>query len=98
MFMRDARGKSVRGAFVPRLYLRRLLLPYCTLALSKRDSVQMSCEWFKKLLLTPDEFKEQFIKYLDRSKQEDVNQIPLPFLEVQGNITSINRNEYEEDD
>src|SRR5439155_24987124 len=41
LFMRDSRGKSVRGAFVPRLYLRRLLLPYCTLALSKRDSVQL---------------------------------------------------------
>ena len=43
LFMRDARGKSVRGAMVPRLYLRRFLLPYCTLALSKRDSVPLSC-------------------------------------------------------
>lgn len=60
LFMRDSRGKSVRGAFVPRLYLRRLLLPYCTLALSKRDSVQMSCSDFVRLLLEPDEFKMSY--------------------------------------
>lgn len=60
LFMRDARGKSVRGAMVPRLYLRRLLLPYCVLALSKRDSVSMSCEWFRKLLLQPDDFFESW--------------------------------------
>ena len=42
LFMRDSRGKSVRGTFVPRLYLRRLLLPFATLALSKRDSVLLT--------------------------------------------------------
>jgi len=63
LFMRDARGKSVRGAMVPRLYLRRLLLPYCVLALSKRDSVSMSCEWFRRLLLHPDTFIEFWRKY-----------------------------------
>lgn len=60
LFMRDNRGKSVRGAFVPRLYLRRLLLPYCTLALSKRDSVPLSCDSFIQLLLEPDVFKARF--------------------------------------
>ncbi len=57
LFMVDNRGKSVRGAFVPRLYLRRLLLPFCTLALSKRDSVPLRCEQFRQLLLKPDAFK-----------------------------------------
>jgi hypothetical protein len=57
LFMRDARGKSVRGAMVPRLYLRRFLLPYCTLALSTRDSVQLSCASFIELLMRPDAFK-----------------------------------------
>jgi hypothetical protein len=57
LFMVDNRGKSVRGAFVPRLYLRRLLLPFCTLALSKRDSVPLTCEQFRRLLLKPDAFK-----------------------------------------
>jgi hypothetical protein len=60
LFMRDNRGKSVRGGFVPRLYLRRLLLPYCTLALSKRDSVPLTCEVFSRLLLDPDQFKAEF--------------------------------------
>jgi len=63
LFMRDARGKSVRGAMVPRLYLRRLLLPYCVLALSKRDSVAMSCEWFRSLLLHPDTFMESWQRH-----------------------------------
>ncbi len=63
LFMRDARGKSVRGAMVPRLYLRRLLLPYCVLALSKRDSVMMSCKWFCDLLLHPDTFMDAWRKH-----------------------------------
>lgn len=60
LFMRDSRGKSVRGAFVPRLYLRRLLLPFATLALSKRDSVLLSSSQFTQLLLHPDTFKTAF--------------------------------------
>jgi hypothetical protein len=56
LFMRDSRGKNVRGAFVPHLYLRRLLLPFATLALSKRDSVPLRCSEFKDLLLEPDRF------------------------------------------
>jgi hypothetical protein len=57
LFIHDNRGKSVRGAFVPRLFLRRLLLPYGALALSMRDSVQLTCEEFTSLLLKPDAFK-----------------------------------------
>ena len=60
LFMRDNRGKSVRGNFVPRLYLRRLVLPYCALPLSKRDSVQIDCRRFEQLLLEPDRFREQY--------------------------------------
>ena len=60
LFMRDNRGKSVRGNFVPRLYLRRLLLPYCSLALSKRDSVPVTCQAFEALLVRPDRFREQY--------------------------------------
>ena len=56
LFIRDSRGKSVRGTFVPRLFLRRLLIPYCALALSKRDSVQLTCAQLRLLLLKPDEF------------------------------------------
>lgn len=78
MFMRDSRGKSVQGTFVPRLYLRRLLLPYCALALSKRDSVSISCETFNQLLLTPDEFKKEFSKRGQR-QHIPVDQTSLPF-------------------
>lgn len=60
LFIRDSRGKSVRGNFVPRLFLRRLLLPYSALALSKRDCVSLSCDEFKWLLLMPDAFKASF--------------------------------------
>ena len=81
LFMRDARGKSVRGAMVPRLFIRRLLLPYCTLALSKRDSVPMTCEQFTKLLLMPDKLK---IEFLSHSSPEDLlgssNQFVMPFV------------------
>jgi len=81
MFMRDARGKSVRGAFVPRLYLRRLLLPYATLALSKRDSVQMNCDWFKKLLLTPDKFNTEFTRYVKDNTLKNPDQKSFNFGE-----------------
>jgi hypothetical protein len=67
LFMRDNRGKSVRGTFVPRLYLRRLLLPFSTLALSKRDSVPLTCQAFTQLLLEPDVFKSSFIVRRGRS-------------------------------
>lgn len=75
LFMRDNRGKSVRGAFVPRLYLRRLLLPFCTLALSKRDSVQLTSEAFTSLLLEPDAFKAAFLQRDLRS----TDQLLIPF-------------------
>jgi hypothetical protein len=73
--MLDNRGKSVRGAFVPRLYLRRLLLAYCTLALSKRDSVSLTCNEFKRLLLEPDAFKASLAR-----NQAAPDQIPMSFL------------------
>src|SRR3989442_2303848 len=76
LFMRDSRGKSIRGAFVPRLYLRRLLLPYCTLALSKRDSVPLTCKDFIQLLLEPDVFKSTFA-----ARRVHGNQIPMSFVD-----------------
>jgi hypothetical protein len=61
LFIRDSRGKSVRGTFVPRLFLRRLLLPYGSLAISKRDSVPLTCDSFVALLLRPDAFRANFV-------------------------------------
>lgn len=80
LFMRDSRGKSIRGTFVPRLYLRRLLLPYSALALSKRDSVQMPCASFIELLLKPDTFKAQFAPH-GRRVGAQAEQSLLPFEE-----------------
>jgi hypothetical protein len=90
LFMRDARGKSVRGAMVPRLFIRRLLLPYCTLALSKRDSVPITCAWFSMLLLTPDKFKDAFVKHpvLD-SQPEPSDQIVMPFVSQSGGTDTL---------
>ena len=76
LFMRDNRGKSVRGNFVPRLYLRRLLLPYCALPLSKRDSVQISQSAFELLLLEPDRFRD---RYSSRRLSNGPNAPQLPF-------------------
>lgn len=80
LFMRDNRGKSVRGAFVPRLYLRRLLLPYCTLALSKRDSVPLTCDSFIQLLLEPDIFKAGFTARRGKDSASD-DQLTIAFAE-----------------
>ena len=75
LFIRDSRGKSVRGTFVPRLFLRRLLIPYCTLALSKRDSVPLTCDEFRLLLLSPDEFKNSY--RIGPWKPQDKGQLQL---------------------
>jgi hypothetical protein len=79
LFMRDSRGKSVRGTFVPRLYLRRLLLPFGTLALSKRDSVPLSNAMFTQLLLEPDAFKLGFASRYSRTASD---QMLMPFVEA----------------
>ncbi len=81
LFIRDSRGKSVRGSFVPRLFLRRLLLPYGRLALSKRDSVSLYCEAFTLLLLKPDDFKASFTsRRTDGGTSKD--QLSLSFPEA----------------
>jgi len=72
LFLRDNRGKSIQGAMVPRLYLRRLLLPYCVLALSKRDSVPLTCAWFRRLLIEPDLFAREWPGF------REIHQEPAP--------------------
>ena len=56
IFLRDERGKSQRGAIVPRLYLRRILLPTFLLTPNKRDSIRINSTTFKLLLNRPDKF------------------------------------------
>ena len=86
IFMRDARGKSIRGAMVPRLYLKRLLLPYCALALSKRDSVSMTCKWFSTLLLSPDTFMRSWRPHRRGARRYDPNQEELQFDRKMGEL------------
>lgn len=56
VFIRDVRGKSQRGAVVPRLYLRRILIPTFRLTFSHRDSIGLEVEDFNTLLRDPGRF------------------------------------------
>ena len=56
IFLRDDRGKSIRGAIIPRLYLRRLLIPFCTLTFSKIDNISLNASAFNYLLNDPVDF------------------------------------------
>ncbi len=62
VFLRDDRGKSIRGAIIPRLYLRRLLIPYFTLTFSTVDNIAMRASDFSRLLRSPEEFSEEWKK------------------------------------
>jgi len=62
LFIRDYRGKSVRGRIVPRLVLRGVLIPYCTLTFSLRDSVQISWAGFSSFLRDPAQFADEWIQ------------------------------------
>ena len=78
VFIRDVRGKSQRSAVVPRLYLRRLLIPTFNLTFNKRDNVGVEIEEFKLLLSNPEEFKEKMIQKKRRSFRNR-KQIELPY-------------------
>ena len=56
VFIQDFRGKSKRGNVVPRLYLRRFLIPHYNLTFSKRDSVHLEHKELEQLLLEPQKF------------------------------------------
>lgn len=57
VFIRDVRGKSLRGEVTPRLYLRRLLIPTFLLTPSKRDSISLEKQEFVMFLTDPDRFE-----------------------------------------
>lgn len=58
VFIRDARGKSQRGAVVPRLYLRRILIPTFRLTFNQRDNIGLEVDDFNTLLRDPERFKD----------------------------------------
>lgn len=66
VFLEDHRGKSRRGHVVPRLYLRRFLIPHFHLTFSTRDSIELEPGEFEEFLLHPADFeKSQRIKSLE---------------------------------
>jgi serine/threonine protein kinase len=60
VFIEDFRGKSRRGQTVPRLCLRRFLLPYFNLTFSNRDSIPLETRDVELLLTAPDRFEAKF--------------------------------------
>ena len=58
IFLEDPRGKSRRGHVVPRLFLRRYLIPHFNLTFSQRDSVALENREVEMLLTNPKKFEE----------------------------------------
>lgn len=59
VFIQDPRGKSRRGQPVPRLYLRRFLIPHFNLTFNMRDSLLFEAEDFIQLLLDPVSYENR---------------------------------------
>jgi Protein kinase domain len=59
VFIEDFRGKSRRGNVVPRLYLRRFLVPHFNLTFSTRDSIEIEPDDFERFLLKPKSFDRE---------------------------------------
>ncbi len=59
VFIEDIRGKSRRGKVVPRLYLRRFLIPHFNLTFSMHDSLQLEPAEFQQFLLDPAAFENR---------------------------------------
>jgi len=74
LFIEDPRGKSRRGNVVPRLYLRRALLPHFKLTFSKRDSIELEAYEVEQLLLDPEKFDKEH-QLSSSSKIEDDKQM-----------------------
>ncbi|MDA8223326.1 MAG: protein kinase [Desulfitobacterium hafniense] len=73
VFIRDVRGKSQRGSVVPRLYLRRLLIPTFLLTPNKRDHIRVEVEEFYWLLGDPDSFYEHMIDKKKNKKRKKID-------------------------
>lgn len=58
ILLMDPRGKSRRGAVVPRFYMRRYLIPHFNLTFSKRDSLPLENREIELLLTNPKKFQE----------------------------------------
>jgi serine/threonine protein kinase len=78
VFIQDFRGKSRRGDVVPRLFLRRFLIPHFNLTFSSRDSIQLEPADFELMLLDPANFEKSFRQKDGENISEAENgQLPL---------------------
>jgi hypothetical protein len=89
VFIEDFRGKSRRGSVVPRLYLRRFLIPHFNLTFSTRDSIELEPADFETFLLAPQDFDQKFrlktaedAKRFEKQQCEDKNQLPLGLNDI----------------
>lgn len=82
VFIEDRRGKSRRGKVVPRLWLRRFLIPHFNLTFSKRDSIPIENKDLEMLLTQPDKFfKTQKQPKGKKNQKENYAQDGFPFIE-----------------
>jgi len=72
IFLRDIRGKSIKGAVVPRLFLRRLLIPTFYLTFGKRDNIMLEVADFYSLLSDPGEFVKKMQHRFKTEGQESL--------------------------
>lgn len=61
IFIQDPRGKSFSGQVVPRLFLRRFLVPHFNLTFSGRDSLLLGVNDFRELIVNPKAFEARKI-------------------------------------
>jgi serine/threonine protein kinase len=64
VFITDSRGKSRRGEFVDRLFLRRFLIPFFNLTFNMRDPISLEPGEVQLLLENPAEFEARKIRRL----------------------------------
>jgi serine/threonine protein kinase len=80
IFLQDWRGKSVRGMLTPRLYLNRILLPFCYLTFSMHDNIHLTNKEFIDLLTKPKEFFSYWKKEKKKHpKTDDGHQTSFEF-------------------
>lgn len=82
LFLEDPRGKSRRGKIVPRLYLRRALLPHFNLTFSYRDSIELEASEIEELLLHPQRFEDE---HRLRKEEVDIKPTSLPLFDEEDN-------------
>jgi hypothetical protein len=75
VFIQDFRGKSRRGDVVPRLFLRRFLIPHFNLSFSTRDSVPLEPSDFELMILNPASFENKFRR--KSPEERDDGELPL---------------------